>query len=730
MRTKRWVLPLKVAAALALSIVASLVLGWDKSYWAAFAVIIMAATETTGHSLKIGRLRLLGTFAGIIITFLLVGLFGQQAFVFLTVYSVVIATCVYQQTNTRHGYAWRMAIIVSSIIINMGNMTAGELFLISTNRLEETILGILCFSLIFSIFSPVSSRVALIKILKDNATNKVDEIEEAINSLNKTSTLNKKNFDGDNLKYLARIDDVLQAAKIDSYQVNRDFAIWESIRDLQNQWNLVSGHIYEALSLLEKPFTKEQKKDLIVILTQLKNRYLNNINLLEYVLEDPQATKNDLLYHINNTTLQPTYNCTLKSLLDYQHSLDRPLGMLRKNLLKMDTVQEQIYQHLVQAMVSDKPLQPRKKKPTNSAILTITLESECLINALKIFIIFWISVALWVYVPIQGGAMFVVLTLVYGSVALSIPFLSPRYTLSLVVFWSVLALFQYTLILPNLSQLWQIGVFYFINVFIIWFYFNRPEQIMDRLLGCQVLMLITSSATTQIPSYSINMGLLTIALISMGLLIILWVYNGIYSSQPEFVFLRQLDQFRISLYLRIKKNLTRKKIKFISIEMLAPVQTVSLAEMASSKINWSNYSDVDKQQVTTLLNLTYRACFHYRAFEDNYNNWKIKNYSEGINRLITQSLIELAKNVRSSNINEKKKENNISTLCSLKEKLLTHKNNKRLSIITTAFTEDEIDINCELITSLLILIQSIKDIDIIKFSKSQLSQMKSTPFSL
>ena len=98
-------------------------------------------------------------------------------------------------------------------------MTAGELFLISTNRLEETILGILCFSLIFSIFSPVSSRVALIKILKDNATNKVDEIEEAINSLNKTNTLNKKKFDGDNLKYLARIDDVLQAAKIDSYQV-------------------------------------------------------------------------------------------------------------------------------------------------------------------------------------------------------------------------------------------------------------------------------------------------------------------------------------------------------------------------------------------------------------------------------------------------------------------------------------------------------------------------------
>lgn len=539
MRPKRWVLPLKVAAALALSIVVSLVLGWDKAYWAAFAVIIMAANvpnETTGYSLKIGRLRLIGTFAGIIITFLLVGLFGQQALAFLTVYSIIIATCVYQQTNTRHGYAWRMAIIVSSIIIDMGNMTTGQLFAISANRLQETILGVLCFSLISSIFSPVSSRVALINILKDNAKNKIDEIEEAINSLNTSNTLNKKNFDGENLEYLARIDDALQAAKLGSYQVSRDFATWENIRDLQNKWSLINGHVYEALSLLETPFNQEQKQDLILILTQLKNRYTNTVNLFEYVLENPQPSKHDLLYHINNTRLQLTHNSTLKSLLEGQHSLRGPLGMLRENLLKMDMVQEEIYQHLVQAMISDKPLHPRKKKPTESAILTITLKSECLINALKIFIIFWISVALWVYVPMQGGAMFVVLTLIYGSVALSLPFVSPRYTLNRLLFWSISALSQYTLILPHLSQLWQIGVFYFINVFIIWFYFNRPIQIMDRLLGCQILILITSSATTQIPNYSINNGLLTVALISMGLIIILWVYNGIYSSQPEFVF--------------------------------------------------------------------------------------------------------------------------------------------------------------------------------------------------
>ena len=52
MSTRRWVMPLKVATALTLSIVIALALGWNKPYWAAFAVIVMAATETNGHSLK------------------------------------------------------------------------------------------------------------------------------------------------------------------------------------------------------------------------------------------------------------------------------------------------------------------------------------------------------------------------------------------------------------------------------------------------------------------------------------------------------------------------------------------------------------------------------------------------------------------------------------------------------------------------------------------------------
>ncbi|GAL02240.1 hypothetical protein JCM19237_5133 [Photobacterium aphoticum] len=78
MISQRARLPLKVATALCLAIVTALWLGWERPYWAAFAVIVMAATETAGHSLRKGRHRLLGTLFGVVMAIVLAGLFPQQ----------------------------------------------------------------------------------------------------------------------------------------------------------------------------------------------------------------------------------------------------------------------------------------------------------------------------------------------------------------------------------------------------------------------------------------------------------------------------------------------------------------------------------------------------------------------------------------------------------------------------------------------------------------------------
>ncbi len=141
MVSERCKLPLKVATALSLAIVGALWLGWDKPYWAGFAVVVMSVTETTGHSLRKGRHRLVGTLIGVISAFLFVGLFAQEPFLFLLTFTSFAACCVYLMANPRSGYIWTMTLIVCTLIIVMGHFSAELTFTVAVLRLQETILG-------------------------------------------------------------------------------------------------------------------------------------------------------------------------------------------------------------------------------------------------------------------------------------------------------------------------------------------------------------------------------------------------------------------------------------------------------------------------------------------------------------------------------------------------------------------------------------------------------------
>ena len=418
---------------------------------------------------------------------------------------------------------------------------------------------------------------------------------------------------------------------------------------------------------------------------------------------------------------------SLDSLLNCKELHHGALMMLAQNLAKMDALQASIYQHLTQAILSESPSEITLKKKPSSALFNISLDSERLINVFKILVIFWISVGLWLFIPMQGGVMIVLLSLVFGSVALSLPFVSPRYILMHMIVWSVLALFQYIFILPHLSQLWQLGLFYFINVFVLWFYFNQPQQVFHRLLGCQNLMLMTTSAIQLTPTYSVGTSLLTITLLSISLLVIFWVYNGIYSSQPEYVFLRQLSQFRIRLHFGLKKLVNENANKFLSLSFSTPVQAVSLAEMASTKISWANYEQIDQTQVTTLLNLGYRSCFYYRSFTDNYEQWQATQYNQSINTFIIGCVQELIAITGVTMICENVATTHASKLVVLQNKLTDYKD--KLPSFYGQLTPDEMDKIYQLITSLLLLMGSLENVTE-QVMKQSLYQLKFTPFGL
>lgn len=55
---------IKVGLSIAISICLALWFGWEKPYWAAIAVVVMAVNESFAHSIQKGKNRILGTLLG------------------------------------------------------------------------------------------------------------------------------------------------------------------------------------------------------------------------------------------------------------------------------------------------------------------------------------------------------------------------------------------------------------------------------------------------------------------------------------------------------------------------------------------------------------------------------------------------------------------------------------------------------------------------------------------
>ena len=149
--------------------------------------------------------------------------------------------------------------------------------------------------------------------------------------------------------------------------------------------------------------------------------------------------------------------------------------------------------------------------------------------------------------------------------------------------------------------------------------------------------------------------------------------------------------------------------------------------MASTKINWVNYEQIDKAQVTTLLNLGYRSCFYYRSFTDSYEQWQATQYNENIDIFIVECVQELIAITGITVICENISTIHASKLTVLQVKLTDYRG--KLPSLYGQFTQDEMDKTYQLITSLLLFIASLDNVSK-QVMEQSLYQLKFTQFAL
>lgn len=720
----RYQLPLKVALALTLAVVSALWLGWEKPYWAAFSVVVMAVTESSGHSLKKGRHRIIGTFFGILVAFILVGLFAQSPVELLTIYCLFCAVCVYQQTNLKNGYAWSICMMVATLVMVMGGFSSEQLFTIAVLRIQETILGVVCFSLVFSLLWPASSRVLLLRTLHSYYQQQALLITTVIDDLAQTGQLPKEYSLGNSIKRLSRLDDLIQAAMADSYELGSTAKQWQQLLQLQNQWALICGHLYEATRSFNQALTHSQCDEIRELMERLRQRALDAAMLLENQLSPDEASFSEVS---NIVQAKPV---RLIDEEDYAHQSHGALRMLANTLNQMDVHQQnmQICLHNVFGAAQELMLTPSRHVVAAKRPL-INIDAEQAINAFKVSIMLLISIMLWLYVPLPGGPMIMIFGGTFGAVVLSIPFASTRSLLFYMLGWALVALVQYVFVLPHLTEAWQLGAFYFINTFVIWSVFNQPQHIFHRLLGTMNLVLMTNSAMRLTPTYDIQYALLLLLLFSIGMLVIFFVNHGVFSGNPERVLLRQLGYFRRSLQACLQDQIHGQKLPWLSFISRRPVREVAMAETAIGAINWPAFPQLDRIQAEKLISQLYRICLHYHAFVDSYRQWQAHDFNSAIDNLIQRELVQIVMLFNNSMIGSDAKQYS-TRLNQLQQSLQYYLAGlEPHSPLQLALSQQQADHCYQLIISLQILIESLQQL-LNETKVSELECLRLSPFTI
>ncbi|WP_299688200.1 FUSC family protein [uncultured Vibrio sp.] len=429
---------IKVALSIVIALCLALWFEWEKPYWAAIAVSVMALNESFAHSLNKGHNRLLGTLLGVSYAFFLVAMFSQERFLFLTFLTAFLAVCIFMSSDEKYGYAFSIGFIVCCIITCMGGFDSANTFQYAVIRLQETILGVAVFSFVFRLLWPAdseqkflgyfeSSRTALIKAMQNPDT--IDSEALANNAL----TINK-------LKQL------LNLPLSGSYHLKQHIKAWRlRVQEMAHLQDKLAQHTSGDL---------QQTEDWPDLIDRMEN--FNVLTPSQPLLDDNERINLNLDRHATWHKERRTF-----------------------------------VQHLNE-------------------------DGRKVIQGVSMFVT---SLLIWIYLPVPGGFIFPMIAGVMSSLLPTMPPSAIKHAFFGTIGTGTAILLEYVFVMPMMSELWQLALFYFVNVIIIWKVFSAPNLMIHRVLGINLLVVLTSGALNLTPAYTVVVPILML----INLLVVLMI---------------------------------------------------------------------------------------------------------------------------------------------------------------------------------------------------------------
>ena len=165
----------------------------------------------------------------------------------------------------------------------------------------------------------------------------------------------------------------------------------------------------------------------------------------------------------------------------------------------------------------------------------IWLDPEYFKATLQLFVIFWASVAYWIYFNPPAGFLVVMLATLLGMITTFSP-LKPGILVILFSIGFIFATIMYVSVLPNLIYGWELALFIFFYTFIAFYIINQKLTIFF-LLGMFILGIGNEM------NYNFAVFLTTLLAFYMFLIILMFFYNFPFSTRPEHLFSLMKERF-------------------------------------------------------------------------------------------------------------------------------------------------------------------------------------------
>lgn len=518
---------IKTALAMTIAYSIGLQMGWDRPYWAGFAVAFVSLS-TVGLSVNKATLRMLGTVLAAIVALTLIGLFSQQRWLFMLFLSLWLALCTYMNTGNRHQYFWFVAGFVSVIIAIDGGPNSEDAFAIAMLRLQQTGLGILVYSMVALYLWPNSSQKGLETAAKSDAATRKKLFSASLHLLEDAEQIEAvKAARSEEITGLAQIEQLLDAAVTDS----------EEIRDVENSWRNYHEAILQFTEALER--WRESFSELRLLPLQ---QLTPGINVFSQELEHrlqiicdtmdgiaPSQDCADIELDIETNGLRDLSHFHRAALMVAKHHMER-LDALSRSMVSSSSAMHRYNEEDVSATVPADSPRPWVPDP------------DRLLSAGKIMAVLWLAFLSVVYIgDFPGGMGFLSICGPIGMIFVSNPQMQVKMLAVPAAVGGVFACFLYIFIMPQLSSFAGLGSMIFMATFYICYRYANPQQDMFRKLGLAMLVSLISVSNQQTYSFlSVANSALMWALLFLLLAIVSYLP---YSPRPERTLLRLLTRY-------------------------------------------------------------------------------------------------------------------------------------------------------------------------------------------